>query len=259
MSGLSGIEERNWFLDGQIAQVLGEYFTRLERCEEARDEYQKALTAFEKIPQGNLYFEEARNNRTVILEKFSQLPNKQKSCEDFTLEKLFSSNVKSSVKLNKWFEGIFSLDWLPSAGATHNSAFDFRGLGATLNSASNFRGLGGPTRGNRTTAFSREKLFDLSDYEEGFSATVVLKIKITRTADETYAISLMLLPDQSQLLPLGLTLIVEDEKGDQAHKPLVVGESDSLIEIEFAGLRSDELFSVNLSLGKITVTEDFEV
>ncbi|MFM7791786.1 MAG: hypothetical protein ACKO90_28015 [Microcystis panniformis] len=49
MSGTSGNQERNSFLDGQIAQLIGDYLTRLQRYEEAREEYQEASEEYENI------------------------------------------------------------------------------------------------------------------------------------------------------------------------------------------------------------------
>jgi predicted negative regulator of RcsB-dependent stress response len=48
MSGISGNQERNSFLDGQIAQLIGDYLTRLQRYEEAREEYQEASEGYEE-------------------------------------------------------------------------------------------------------------------------------------------------------------------------------------------------------------------
>lgn len=118
MSDARGNQERNAFLDGQIAQQMGDYLTRLERYEEAREHYQEAKVAYQKLSTTSPDFEIAQNNQTVILEKLQELPEQQKSCEDYSLEKLFAINKEqphavslNQVNLSQWFQNIFEESW----------------------------------------------------------------------------------------------------------------------------------------------------
>lgn len=119
MSDVSRNQERNTFLDGQIAQLMGEYLTRLERYEEAREEYQEAGAAYQQISPISPDFETAKTNQKAILKKLNSLPHKQKSSEDFRLEKLFTVGeeqtppvaLKSQVNLSQWLQNIFEESW----------------------------------------------------------------------------------------------------------------------------------------------------
>jgi predicted negative regulator of RcsB-dependent stress response len=119
MSDVSRNQERNTFLDGQIAQLMGDYLTRLERYEEAREEYQEASEGYENISPASPDFETAQNNQKVILEKLQELPKRQKSSEDFRLEKLFAIEeeqprpvaLKSRVNLSQWLQNIVEESW----------------------------------------------------------------------------------------------------------------------------------------------------
>lgn len=75
MSGTNRNQERNAFLDGQIAQQTGDYLTRLERYEEAREQYQEARAAYEKLSPTSPDFEIAQNNQIAILKNFRNYQN----------------------------------------------------------------------------------------------------------------------------------------------------------------------------------------
>ncbi|NET56714.1 MAG: DUF1822 family protein [Symploca sp. SIO2E6] len=119
MSDVSRNQERNSFLDGRIAQLMGDYLTRLERYEEAREEYQEAGIAYQQISSISPDFETAQTNQAAILEKLNHLPERQKSSEDFRLEKLFAVEEeqplpvpsKSRVNLSQWFQNVFEESW----------------------------------------------------------------------------------------------------------------------------------------------------
>lgn len=119
MSGISGNQERNSFLDGQIAQLIGDYLTRLQRYEEAREEYQEASEGYENISPASPDFETAQNNQKVVLGKLNRLPERQKSSQDYRLEKLFavekeqsrSVSLKSRVNLSQWLQNVFEESW----------------------------------------------------------------------------------------------------------------------------------------------------
>lgn len=98
---------------------MGDYLTRLERYEEAREEYQEASEGYQNISPASPDFETAQNHQKVVLGKLNQLPERQKSSEDYRLEKLLAVEeeqpdpvlLKSRVNLSQWFQNIFEESW----------------------------------------------------------------------------------------------------------------------------------------------------
>lgn len=263
MSTFNRDQERNRFLDGRIAQLTGDYLTRVERYEEAREEYEEALQCYEQISQSSSDFNQTQNHLKLIKQTFEQPPKRQKSCEDFTIEKLFPAETQTAVKLSQWFDQIFTFNWNEPINNDNNFAGAYRSINEIL-----------PT--DKGSSRSREKIFDLSGHEdflnfvskqvsdqevENTAPKVALEVTITDTLrnHKLYDILIKLTPVESQTLPLGLTLKVENEEGQPIGQILTATESHTEIKQKFSGGKKNEFFSVNLTLGELSITEDFEI
>jgi tetratricopeptide (TPR) repeat protein len=119
MSNLRGNQEGTFFLTGRVAQAVGDYLARLERYEEAREEYQQANAAYEQILPSSPEFLEAQKNQAIVLRKLKELPAQQKSSEAYRLELLLADDLTpscpmatiASVNLSQWLHNIFDGGW----------------------------------------------------------------------------------------------------------------------------------------------------
>jgi len=76
MSNLARNQRRNPFTLGQVAQSVGDYFTSIKRYDEAREEYQEAIMAYNLVLQSSSQFALAQTQKGIIqkfLDDFSPL------------------------------------------------------------------------------------------------------------------------------------------------------------------------------------------
>lgn len=66
MSNITGNQGRNSFTLGRVAQSVGDYFTRIKRYEEAKEEYRSALLAFSHVPHSSPDFAKAQKNKAIM-------------------------------------------------------------------------------------------------------------------------------------------------------------------------------------------------
>jgi tetratricopeptide (TPR) repeat protein len=73
MSNLTGNPSRTAFLLGKVAQSAGNYFVRLKRYEEAKEEYLSAIAAYDQVLSSANDFVEAQENKEIVGVKLSEL------------------------------------------------------------------------------------------------------------------------------------------------------------------------------------------
>jgi hypothetical protein len=121
MSKLRVNQEGTFFLTGQVAQAVGDYLSRLERDEEAREEYQQASAAYEQVIPSSPDFLDAQNHQEIVRRKLKELPAQQKWSESYRLEVLFGGDLTPSptrativpvpVNLSQWLQEVFDEGW----------------------------------------------------------------------------------------------------------------------------------------------------
>jgi hypothetical protein len=138
---------------------------------------------------------------------------------------------RTRVKLGQWFQHIFEPEW--------QAAFAFRSTDDSNNGA----------------IIEREKLIDLGVQPDGSHCLVVLVATLTKEADGKVGIRLQVYPTQSQPdLPPDLQLSVLSDIAEKTAQP-----KDNYIRLPKLKGIPGERFSVQVSLGDISVTEDFEI
>jgi hypothetical protein len=102
-----------------VAQAVGDYLTRLERYEEAREEYQQATAAYEQVLPSSPNYSEAQTNKEKVLKQLQELPDRQKSSEAYRLDWLLANAPTpsrpmaaiSSVNLSQWMRNVLAEGW----------------------------------------------------------------------------------------------------------------------------------------------------
>lgn len=159
---------------------------------------------------------------------------------DVLIDTINQSKIR--ISLCQWLEGIFNQDWqspeLVLAG-------NFRGNNyrstATVNSQN---------QDSQTNSISRAKIIDVG-------TKVILLMELTPTNSTVFDIRLRVYPAENSIyLPQDLQLTIFDESG--ACMNAQAGIADNWMQLEF-NCEHEEKFSVELSLGEITITEDFIV
>jgi len=106
MSTLTGNQDGNVFVLGQIAQAVGDYFTQIKRRDEAKEEYQQAITAYNLVPHSSPDFAPAQNQKGIV----------QKILEEWQNHTAPAINViprQVLAQLREWFANLFQSDWQP--------------------------------------------------------------------------------------------------------------------------------------------------
>jgi len=280
MSGTSGNQERNSFLDGQIAQLIGDYLTRLQRYEEAREEYQEASEGYENISPASPDFETAQNNQKVVLGKLNRLPERQKSSQDYRLEKLFavekeqsrSVSLKSRVNLSQWLQNVFEESWqtIEQLFAPGEPCFRLGEMGtASSEVLAALTHLLGVTQDEETRWSAAESLWRLAPHNLAGGLRrvkdlgmligehpVTLMVAVLPKTDQMIAVLLRVYPMRNQkYLPAHLQLVVLDEAG-KTFLETEARELDNYIQLKFSGSPGEQ-FSVRVGLGEANITEDF--
>lgn len=140
---------------------------------------------------------------------------------------------KTLVELEKWFQHIFEPEWQPAPA--FRSADD----------------------SNKEATIERERLIDLGVQPDGSRCLVVLVATLTKEADRKTGFRLEVYPTESQPhLPPNLQLSVLSETGEtlKTSQP-----RDNYIRLPKLKGISGERFRVQVSLGDINVTQDFEI
>jgi hypothetical protein len=141
------------------------------------------------------------------------------------------AGIKTPVKLGQWLQHIFEPEW--------QAAFAFRSADDSNNGA----------------IIEREKLIDLGAQPDGSHCLVVLVATLSKEAYGKVGIRLEVYPSESQShLPPDLELSVLSDIAEKTAQP-----KDNYIRLPKLKGRAGERFSVQVSLGDISVTEEFEI
>jgi len=163
--------------------------------------------------------------------EFKQSVQQEIAREQTEIKAAQVGHSKTRVTLGRWFQHIFESEW--------QAAFAFR-------SADDF---------NNGAIIEREKLIDLGVQPDGSHCLVVLVTTLSKEADGKVGIRLQVYPTENQLhLPPDLELSVLSDIAEKTAQP-----KDNYIRLQKLKGLPGERFSVQVSLGNISVTEDFEI
>jgi hypothetical protein len=156
--------------------------------------------------------------------------------------------ANAAVHLSQWFEQAFDASWqeVTAVLAPPQVGLAFR--------SSATRELPETPSGNATDEVRRAKLVDLG-MQLGNSA-IALMITLTPGVGNQVGIHLQVHPVGSKYLPPNLRLMIQDQAGETTQ--IQARSADNYIQLRFSGA-IEELFSVTIALGEVSVTEQFVI
>jgi hypothetical protein len=227
MSNLTGNQKGTEFLVGQVAQAVGDYFVLLKRCEEASEEYKEAIAAYDQVLPSSSDFVEAHKNKKLLERK---------------LQAAAPSRVL--VNLGEWLQNNFTealeVGWYSIEALLDTQQ---RKLAFSLRTVSQFR------EGSAKLA----KPINL----EG--QAVVLLVAVTQEANGRICILVQVHPtEEERYLPPNLRLAFLSEEGETSQEVLARSQ-DNYIQLPRFWLQNEGKFSIQISIGKSNLTENFGV
>ncbi len=165
-------------------------------------------------------------------------------------ESVANAEQKTLVNLSQWLENVFEIGWQTVEAlfgpAEASLAFNFRRFENSRKNDSNH-----PEAGIR-----RAKLMDLGMQLAGHSVALIVELRPESTQKTDILIQVH--PTGSQTyLPSLLQLIVFDEFGT-IFLEAQARSADNYIQLQFSG-KPGELFSVKVTLGDVSFTENFVI
>jgi hypothetical protein len=234
MSNVTGNPERTVFLVGQVAQSVGDYFALLKQYEEAKEEYQDAIAAYDQVLPTFPDFLEAQKNKEITRQRLDELPERRElSDAEQRFLSLIPDLVQPLVILSQWFQGIFDEGW--------------QAVDAVLSPRESSPSFGFA----RSTKVRRAKVINwgLLDYP-----TFALVIAIKQESEQEVGVLVQVCPiSEYEYLPQYLQLRVEFES--ESAEDHARSHTDAL-KLEFSG-QPGEQFSIQVALGDIITTENF--
>ncbi|WP_414565043.1 MULTISPECIES: DUF1822 family protein [unclassified Anabaena] len=165
------------------------------------------------------------------------------------VEQPLSSVSKARVNLSQWLQNVFTTGWQTIEAMLNAEASNFA---FGTRSVEQLREI---YTDSPAMSISGAKIIDLGMQLAG--QQIILIIKITPQAKQEVDIRLRVCPAVTQkYLPPNLQLTVWDEVGTQLQAEARKG--DNFIQLEFSG-KLGEHFSANLTLDKVSLTEDFVI
>ena len=202
------------------AQSVGDYFIRIKRYDEAREEYQEAIMAYNLVLQSSSQFALAQTQKGII----------PKILDDF-------SPLAFVNDLSQWLQNIFTKA-IEAGWRTPEKILGARQLA--------FR-----TATSKVQTIKRAKRITFN-----VEQTVALVVELTPIENQEITIRLRVSAIEPQTeLPENLTLILLSESGESLAEIQASSHSDYL-EQSLTG-KSGEQFSVKLVLEKISIIEKF--
>jgi len=146
--------------------------------------------------------------------------------------------IKKLTAVGKWFENIFQKDFLPPIQLLKPA---FGGVMGAANA---------PLPGHLGTGIKRAKKIDLTEAE------IVLVVQVEHANDGTLKVTFNIHPSEAQYLPQGLQFEALDELGNSLGQ-VQAQNKDQLLYLELDGWTNEEILSVKIALGNVSVTENF--
>jgi hypothetical protein len=221
MSNITGNQDGNVFVLGEVAQAVGDYFRLIKRSDEAREEYLEASSAYDMIPRSSQeLFNNAQNNKNIVGNLLDELSSKPPvaPAAPIKLIDLLQDKVAQAVEAGwQTLEDIFGTNYQPA-----------------------FR-----------SAVQRAKEIHLG------AETVVFVIKINEVENQEVNVFMSVLPIREQThLPKNLKVKIIPDSGEPDEH---LAESHPTgFETEWFYERG-ERFSVQMQLDDVSVTENFVV
>lgn len=146
--------------------------------------------------------------------------------------------IKKLTAVGKWFENIFQKDYLPIRLLWKPAYGGVMGAAAA------------PLPGPLGPAIKRAKKIDLTEAE------IVLVVQVEHANDGTIKVTFNIHPSEAQYLPQELQFEVLDELGNSLGQ-VQAQNKDQLLYLELDGWTNEEILSVKIALGNVSVTENF--
>jgi tetratricopeptide (TPR) repeat protein len=221
MSNLAGNQKRNPLTLGQVAQSVGDYFIRIKRYDEAREEYQEAIMAYNRVLQSSSQFALAQTQKGII----------QKILDDF-------SPLAFVNDLSQWLQKNF----------TKATEAGWQMLEEILGA----RQLAFRTATSKVQTIKRAKRIAFN-----VEQTVVLVVELMPIENQDIKVIIRLYPFGEQTnLPDNLKFTVIPKSGEP-HEYLAKSHHPAFKTEWF--YKRGEQFRVKMQLNDVTVTEDFVI
>jgi len=222
MSNLARNQKRNPLTLGQVAQSVGDYFTSIKRYDEAREEYQEAIMAYNRVLQSSSQFALAQTQKGII----------QKILDGFSGKNVpVFPRLALVNNLSQWLQNIFTKA-IEAGWLTLEEIF-----GTAIPAV-------------RKMAVKRAKQIDLG------AEKLALVMDIKELTQE-FSVILRIYPFGEQTnLPDNLKFTVIPKSGEP-HEYLAKSHHPAF-ETEWFYKRGEQ-FRVKMQLNDVTVTEDFVI
>jgi Protein of unknown function (DUF1822) len=181
------------------------------------------------------------SNLEDLLDEFELYPETIDAFEAIyepILQPIIKSLTTGVVSITDWLANLFEPEW-------QSPEFVFAGV----NPRSRSKRL-------ENINVSRAKLIDLGI--QLADEKIALLVEVTTKEEELVDILLQVLPTDSSVLPQGLKLVVLDENSEE----LTSAESrnaDSWIQLDLEEGKPGDKFKVQITLGDVSITEDFVI
>ncbi len=77
MSKVAGYQTRNWFISGRVEESTADYFALIKRDEEAKEGYEEALAAYDRVLPSDPDFAAAQEHKERVLKKLEEHQDEQ--------------------------------------------------------------------------------------------------------------------------------------------------------------------------------------
>ncbi|WP_013325787.1 DUF1822 family protein [Gloeothece verrucosa] len=232
MQNTTGNQERTGFLLGQVAQAVGDYWMLLERYEEAREEYQEAITYYNQVQPYSSEFVPAQKNKTFLNQKIERM-----SSETGLIEKPPSQII---TNLRQWLQQNFTeaakAGWLTLESVLSDRqlalAYSFRKEGLLQERVKKI---------NLTPDGKVIALLVVVAPQE--AQKVLIRVQVHATGEEPY-------------LPPSLILRLLSDSGEILQE-VQSRSQDSYIKLKSFKLIGEVYFTIEIYLDQIQITEKF--
>ncbi len=228
MSNITRNQRRNPFTLGEIAQSVGDYFIRIKRYDEAKEEYKEAIMAYNLVLQSSSHFAFAQKHKRII----------QKILDELSIKNVYVFPPPALVNdLSQWLQNNFTkaieMNWqtLEEIFGTKQLAF-------------------------RTAASKAQSIKRAKHITFNVEQTIVLAVELTPLENQEISILIHVSVIEPQTeLPENLTLILLSETGESLTE--IQASSHNNYFKQPLKAKSGEQFSVKLVLEECSFMEKF--